>query len=310
MKKTILLIMIIAFLAGCKTIDNPGFYKDNQSRQEYLSIYESILEDWPVPYNEIYVETSSSITFVLNWGSEENPPLVLLHPNLCSSVDFKFLAETLSEKYNVFAIDVIGEPGRTEITSRPRERSEYMDWLNEVLDELQLDKFHLMGYSMGSAISTYYAVENPNAVEQLTLIAPVLSIVSPPGRMTGNLTLFYFFKSRENWADSTIRIQSTDFEELQISDVDFYNKFKACFYLFDPNTPNFSPLSLDELSRISTPLSIIIGDSDVWVSMEELFQRLDEAGVVYSEYIIEDGNHLFSMDQKIEINNIIGSDSF
>lgn len=305
MKRVILISILIIIIASCNTIENPGFYKSDEDRLEYNKVYDSILEGWPVDYNEIYIDTDEGKTFILNWGNKEKPPLVLLHPNVCASVDFKFIAETLSDKYNVYAIDTIGEPGRTETAERPVERSTYVNWLKEVTDALGIEKFSLMGYSMGSAIATYYTLENQHQVEKLVVMAPTLSIVPPTTSSFFSLAIPFLFQSQEGWADSTMRWQSSDFEQLKASDSEFYTRFRSSFFYFDPNSPDLKPAALEELAALETPFLIIIGENDAWIDTDEFFARLDSANVRYKEYILEGGNHLFSLEEKAEINRIL-----
>ena len=80
--------------------------------------------------------------------------------------------ETFAQRLRVHAVDVIGEPGGSA-PSRPRLGSvAYAEWLDDVLDGLNLDSAALVGVSLGGALALDYAARRPQRVDRLVLLAP------------------------------------------------------------------------------------------------------------------------------------------
>nr|WP_308200084.1 alpha/beta fold hydrolase [Kibdelosporangium philippinense] len=73
----------------------------------------------------------------------------------------------------VYALDLIGEPGRSEQTAPIRNAEDQAAWLETVLSALDLRDVHLVGYSFGGWLATNLAVRAPDRLASLTLIDPV-----------------------------------------------------------------------------------------------------------------------------------------
>lgn len=102
-------------------------------------------------------------TLVFNKDAE-NTPLVIIH-GLCASAGLWSLnIDALSEKRPLYAIDLIGF-GRS---SRPRFSRDPLEAENQHVEaieawrkEMNLERFVLLGHSMGGFISASYALKYP-----------------------------------------------------------------------------------------------------------------------------------------------------
>jgi len=76
----------------------------------------------------------------------------------------------LSENYTVYAPDLPGYGG-----SQPLDGDyfipELTDFMDGFSDSLGLDKFHLMGHSLGGGIALNYALESPHKIKKLVLVS-------------------------------------------------------------------------------------------------------------------------------------------
>jgi hypothetical protein len=55
-------------------------FRSPEGEAQYLLAYEAVLSQWPVLYEEFYIPTCFGDTHVIASGSEDAPPLILLHP--------------------------------------------------------------------------------------------------------------------------------------------------------------------------------------------------------------------------------------
>jgi 2-succinyl-6-hydroxy-2,4-cyclohexadiene-1-carboxylate synthase len=97
-------------------------------------------------------------------------PLVLLHGFTGSSQIWQDCLHALSDTYQLIAIDLLGH-GQTQC---PPEAERYqmqhqVNDLHQLTHELGLDKFVLLGYSMGGRIALSYAMHHPETVKALIL---------------------------------------------------------------------------------------------------------------------------------------------
>lgn len=109
------------------------------------------------------------------WDVGSGPVLVLVH-GLGSSKDSDWghVVAPLSQKYRVIALDQIGF-GASDKPLLDYKIQTYVDFLNEFLRELKVQKASLMGESLGGWISALYALEFSGGahlipVEKLVLV--------------------------------------------------------------------------------------------------------------------------------------------
>ena len=117
--------------------------------------------------DSVKVETGGLAVFNLQEGDQT--PLVLIHGFAGDSSVWKPLAKVFKNR-RVIAIDLPGhgDSPKLKITGFP-------DFVNKVanqLNRLELDRFHLVGHSLGGAIALSYADTGPGTLESLTLLAP------------------------------------------------------------------------------------------------------------------------------------------
>lgn len=115
-----------------------------------------------------HIITLADLTFhYREAGDTGAPPLILLHALGCDAQDWDEITDALGERYHVFALDQRGhgESARTDIYSFERMR----DDLKAFADALNLDRFTLIGHSMGGTVSILFAEKWPERLERLVL---------------------------------------------------------------------------------------------------------------------------------------------
>lgn len=161
--------------------------------------YDEALARWPVPYREHRVETSFGDTYVLQCGTAGAPNLVLMHAGATNSAiwgDWVDLAK-LASRYHVYAVDLIGDVGRSTLRRKPANGGIYGPWLVETLDGLQVERTTILGASFGGAVSMLVAHRHPERVERAIAFVPPGVILRPRLRTALHmLPLMFGFKKR------------------------------------------------------------------------------------------------------------------
>jgi pimeloyl-ACP methyl ester carboxylesterase len=148
-------------------------FKTEESRARYLAAYEAALADWPVPYEALDIPTRLGPTHVIASGPRHAPPLILLPSLAATALVWRPNIAALSRARRCYAIDVIGQPGRSLASRRIEEPGEYAPWLVEVLDRLEVAKAAFVGCSFGGFLAARQALASPERVERVALIGPV-----------------------------------------------------------------------------------------------------------------------------------------
>lgn len=147
-----------------------SIYRTPEGKDEIIKRYEEILKYWPIPCDMITVPTSFGDTFVVASGAKTDKAVILLHGSSSNSAIWMGDVATLGSKRRVFAIDIIGEPGKSA-ESRPGGYMNYGKWLTEVLDGLGVGKTAVVGNSLGGWMALSLASYAPERVESLVLLA-------------------------------------------------------------------------------------------------------------------------------------------
>jgi len=95
-------------------------------------------------------------------------PLILLHGNGEDSSYFTHQIEYFSKKYRVIAIDTRGH-GKSPRGEAPFTIRQFAEDLYAFMDQLQIEKAKLLGFSDGGNIALVFALNHPERVEKLIL---------------------------------------------------------------------------------------------------------------------------------------------
>ncbi len=98
----------------------------------------------------------------------QGEPLILLHGNGENSEYFEHQIRAFSEWFHVYAIDTRGH-GKTPRGSRPFTIRQFADDLLAFMDDHQIEKAHLLGFSDGGNIAMIFAMGHPERVDRLIL---------------------------------------------------------------------------------------------------------------------------------------------
>jgi pimeloyl-ACP methyl ester carboxylesterase len=134
--------------------------------------YRALLAAWPVPAEHLRVPTREGETFVVASGPADGPPLVLLHGSGSNALMWAGDVAEWSERFRVYAVDVVGEPGRSAPARPPLASGAYPLWFGDVLDGLGVARASVVGVSLGGWLALDHATRHPDRVQRLVLLTP------------------------------------------------------------------------------------------------------------------------------------------
>jgi pimeloyl-ACP methyl ester carboxylesterase len=140
---------------------------------EYFAAYDAVLAQWPVAVEATELRSRYGTTRVHACGPGDGKPLVLLHGGGATSTVWFANVGELSRGHRVYAVDTIGDAGRSvndgvPVTSLER----FMDWLDGLFDGLGLESASLCGHSYGGWLALNYARLGPDRVQRVALLDP------------------------------------------------------------------------------------------------------------------------------------------
>jgi pimeloyl-ACP methyl ester carboxylesterase len=169
-----------AWWVGTRAVAAAGvdFFTTEEAKARYMAAYDAVVAKWPVAYEEITVPTRLGATHVIASGPADAPPLVLLHAAMATATVWRPNVEALSAHFRVYAVDVVGQGGRSVASRMVESRRDYADWLNDLLDGLGIARASIVGNSYGGFIALNHEVMAPERLDRVVLISPGGGLVS------------------------------------------------------------------------------------------------------------------------------------
>ncbi|MDX1757209.1 MAG: alpha/beta fold hydrolase [Marinobacter sp.] len=113
-----------------------------------------------------------TIAYLSNQQANDGDTLVMLHGFGGNKDNWVRMAGRLSDEFNIYAIDLPGHGDSSKELSLGYRLQDQVRHLEAILDHLELERVHLMGNSMGGAITALYAAQYPERVESALLFNP------------------------------------------------------------------------------------------------------------------------------------------
>jgi pimeloyl-ACP methyl ester carboxylesterase len=236
-----------------------------EGKARFLAAYDAALRLWPVRCEEIDIATRFGTTHVIVSGPTDAPPLVLLHGYMATSIMWSPNMADFSERYRVYAIDTMGQPGKSVPAEPIRNADDYVTWLTATLDALHLDRVSLVGMSFGGWLALTFTVAAPARVRQLVLLSPGgLLPIAGPFILRGMLMVFFptrfTVRSFMRWAGFRDVPGKTDVR--RVLDV-MYLGMKHFRMPVETVRVVANPLPDHELRAMRTPVLLLIGNREV-----------------------------------------------
>lgn len=129
-----------------------------------------------IPFKEEVAPLSREVTAnglrfnYLDWGSEGKPPLVLMHGAFQTAHSWDFTALALRDQFHVRALDARGHGDSDWASDGDYSHDAMQADLDAVFPALGLDRFILVGLSMGGRNAMLYTARHPETVAQLVVV--------------------------------------------------------------------------------------------------------------------------------------------
>ena len=271
-------------------------FKTPEGETAFLAAYENAMNLWPVPYEEIEIPTRFGMTHVLTCGPKDAPPLVLLHGYFVTLAMWLSNVADLSKEYRIYAIDVMGQPGKSIPNPEEpiREVADFMAWLIETLNGLTLNRISLAGMSFGGWLATHFAMTAPDRIEKLVLLSPAACfqpIVSQFG-LRGMLMGLFPTRLTTNSLMRWMGFKNTPGDAGTQCILDLFYLGIKHFRLL-PETMRIMPgvFSDDELRAMQVPVLLLIGENEV---IYDAAKALDRAQALFPNFegaLVPNSNH-------------------
>ncbi|MEV6446372.1 alpha/beta fold hydrolase [Amycolatopsis sp. NPDC051716] len=249
--------------------------------------YDTLLDRWPVPAGRRTLATRLGDTFALVSGPVDAPPVVALQGSGGTAAHWLPDIATLAGRLRVYAVDAPGEPGRTVEARPPLGSPAYAEWLDDVLDELELPRAAFLGTSLGGWWALDYALRRPER-------AAALALVNPAGigrRRTAPLLKFAAYSLLGEWGrrrSLAMVAQGSPADPGRRAVGEFT---LATFEHFKPRLEAIPVFPVERLRVLAMPVQAHFGARDVLLDQRDAAAKLRAALPAADVRLAEDAGH-------------------
>jgi pimeloyl-ACP methyl ester carboxylesterase len=274
-------------------LDNASLYKTPQGYQAMMRAYDAQLARWPVPYRSTWVKTRHGDTHLLAMGPEDAPPLVLIHGLAASALVWKQNVAALSREFRIYALDNIGDTGKSAPTRPSLYGRGYGDWLVDVFDELKIVSANVVGISLGGWLTMKFALHAPERVKRMIPICPA-GFIAPRLSFLPTALQAVLFPSKAAIGELARALCSPC---TQMSPEDSELLDLAMRYHRSKNVPVLRVLTDWELASIRVPTLMLVGEHEVIYNPELMVWRANHCIPNVQTEVIPNAGHALNSDQ-------------
>ena len=232
----------------------------------------------------------------------EGEPLVFIHGFTLDTRMWDDQWDVFAEKYRVIRYDARGF-GRSSLPDGP---FSHQDDLRALMDHLGIETFHLVGLSMGGAISLDYAVTRPSDLNSLVLIDSGTG--GRLSRAAGSFRDIALSKgveaARGEWLADGLFVpaqrQPAVSERLKLI-VGDYSGWHWTAGQIDQIVPD--PPAVERLQDVTAPTLVIVGELDI----PRMQDNADKLATIPGarKVVVAGAGHMANLEQPEEVNRLI-----
>ena len=267
-------------------------YKSKQSEALMMELYDKQLKSLNITHEDLYVETRFGKTHILKIGNPDGKPLLFFHGGNSTAPHNLERFPVLLDRFCVYAVDIIGHPGKSSQTVLSHKSMDYGWWASDVITDLGFSKMCCVGNSFGAGVIVKLMCAAPEKVEKSVLIVPsgianmstfslVLSMGIP--------MVLYVLTKNEKWLIRALMPMAI--EEKHIDDAT-YEMVKYTFEHVAVKAGMPSNVSAEDLRNYTAPTFLIPAENDHLFPGEKVVESAKKMISNLKIHMLEDLGHL------------------
>jgi pimeloyl-ACP methyl ester carboxylesterase len=280
-------------------VESVSIFKTPEGEAQFRAAYDTVLALWPVPYEERDVGTQFGTTHLIISGPKEGTPLVLL-PGISTGATMWYPSIAhFSQSFRTFAVDIMGDLGKSVPCRMLASRSDGAEWLSEVFDQLEIEQANVMGISYGGTLALNLALAAPNRVSHLVLLAPGIASFGPPTLqwlIRGMPMMLFPSRFTLTWFYRKASVKGYAMNDPVIEQRAIGMKFQRSRIPFRPE------FTEEELAKLKIPTLLLIGEKEILYDAKSALSRARQLIPHIEAECIPRASHVLIRDQPELVN--------
>lgn len=280
-------------------------YKSKEGQELIHETYDRLLDSWNVIHERQNILTSYGSTHVIITGIITKPPLLLFHGvGDNSAMMWLYNIKQLSEHFYVIAVDAIGGSGRSEPNELYYRSFDQTIWLDEILEQLQLEEVNIAGVSYGAYLAYHYAITRPSKVRKIVCMAG--RVASSQGEIIGTMMKAFLpeaiFPTEKNSKKLLRKLCGPNYTVFENQPILMNHWYYLLKYFNNKSMMKHKTIIFDDtkLQLLRDKSLFIIGELDILSNYPKAIQKLRDNQLRYK--IVKDAGHAVNHEQADEVN--------
>jgi pimeloyl-ACP methyl ester carboxylesterase len=282
--------------------DPAAMFKCPEGKAEYEAAYAATLAQAEVPIESFDVSTRFGLTRVNACGPKNAPPLVLLPGYAFSSTMWYPNFNALGREHRVYALDTVGDVGKSIYLRPISNRADYAEWLKDVFAALGLERAAVAGLSFGGFLAMNFALSAPERVDKLVLLSPAATFVA--------LRPEFYVRSFGAVLAPVRPLIDSLAQWMTAAPIESHAKVIEQFALGLKhfrwgNQVYPSVFSDEELGGLKAPVLLVLGEAEVIYDPVQALARATRVLPNLSARILPAAGHAINLDQPEAVNDVM-----
>jgi len=244
--------------------------------------------------------TASGTFYVFN-KKEQSIPIVFIHG---VGLTYEIWQPQLDffKDYSNLSYDILGH-GKSSLTKQNISFDDFSEQLIDLIDELKIEKIHLVGFSIGSLIARNFATKYSNRLQSLILLGSIYKRSEQQQKIVNER----FNQAKKELKLSRQALKRWFTDKYLENNPNTYEKISSI--LSENNMANFLKVyelfvrhkNDEDFEKIQTKTLVMTGEHDIGSTIE-MSQQLNNIIKDSELKIIKDGKHLCGIECADEVN--------
>jgi pimeloyl-ACP methyl ester carboxylesterase len=303
------------------------FYKSQKGYDAMKQWYDALLSSFDFPHELTYLDTRYGKTHAIVAGDAHAPPLILVQGLAGNAVLWYHQLPAFAEKFRVFALDIPGQPGRSDLNPPPFTRSGYAGWLVDVLDALGYASANFLAVSTGGWFMAALMLAHPGRVAKSILVSPtgfiraripykIVLINIMNKRKSGQLSLERETDARKYFPEKGVKRFDRELAKSMALSTRHFRLQRSVGVVHESTgkvIPRkglsflrnmFGAVPKKHLRRITHEALVVLGDREVLYKAHKLQRKLKRVIPSFRVEVIPDSGHSVVFDQYEDFNRM------
>lgn len=280
-----------------------SLYKSEIAKKEILSIYDQKLNDLQIDCKTIDLETKFGTTHIIVTGDSTKPPILLIHgSNGCAPIALETFP-SLTEKFQVFAVDVLAQPNKSAETRLSMNDDSYGLWIQTIIDKLSLTDVTLVGFSFGGLIILKTLITDETKIKEVYLSAPAFIVNGNPFVALWKVFIpmkTYMRTKKEKYVKKIISALFSEEDDFALS---FLSRVMLNFEM------DFTPVPVikdKEAAQIQTPITLFGAKNDFMFPGQKMIKRANKIfSSLKQTVLLENSKHVLNKEDNSKLEKLI-----